>query len=64
MGFWSGVTPAIVFAAVIEVGHLAILGRSFDITNALLAWAGVVIGAVIVRRSGFAPYGEALGSAS
>jgi VanZ family protein len=64
MGFWSGVTPAIAFAAVIEVGHLAILGRSFDITNALLAWAGVVIGAVIVRRSGFAPYGEALGSAS
>lgn len=61
-GFWSGLGPAVLFAAAIELGHVVIDERLFDITNALLAWAGLVVGWVIVRRSGFAPYGEALGS--
>ena len=59
-GRWSGLAPALLLAVVIEVGHLVIAGRFFDVTNALIAWAGLAIGWVVVRRSGFRPYGEAL----
>jgi glycopeptide antibiotics resistance protein len=59
-GRWSGLGPALLLAAVIEAGHLVIAGRYFDVTNALIAWAGLGIGWTVVRRSGFRPYGAAL----
>jgi len=45
---------------VLELGHVVIVERTFDVTNALVACAGLGIGWIVVRRSGFAPYGEAL----
>jgi len=59
-GRWSHLWPAVWLAAGIEVGHLVIANRYFDLTNALIAWAGLGIGWLALRRSGFAPYGEAL----
>ncbi|MBI4420409.1 MAG: VanZ family protein [Gemmatimonadetes bacterium] len=59
-GAWSHLRPAFCLAAVLEVGHLVIAYRYFDVTNALLAGAGLAIGWVVVRRSGFKPYGAAL----
>ena len=37
-----------------------IADRYFDLTNALIGCAGLGIGGLALRRSGFAPYGEAL----
>jgi glycopeptide antibiotics resistance protein len=62
-GRWAHLKPALWLAAAIEVGHILIAGRDFDVTNALLAWAGLGIGWIVVRRSGFRPYGAALGPA-
>ena len=59
-GRWSHLWPAVWLAAGIEVGHLVIADRYFDLTNALIACAGLGIGWLALRRSGFAPYGEAL----
>ena len=59
-GRWSHLWPAVWLAAAIEVGHILIAGRFFDVTNALLACAGLGLGWVAVRRSGFRPYGAAL----
>ena len=58
-GRWSRLTPAIALAVVIEVGHIVIAARFFDVTNALIACAGLGIGWIVVRRAGFTPYGEA-----
>src|SRR4029077_10984812 len=48
------------FAVVNELGHVLIADRTFDPTNALIGCAGLGIGWIVVRRSGFVPYGEAL----
>jgi len=53
-GFW----PAVWLAVGIEAGHIVIADRFFDVTNALVACAGLGIGWLIVQRSGFAPHGE------
>ncbi|HET7373145.1 MAG TPA: VanZ family protein, partial [Gemmatimonadaceae bacterium] len=53
---WAGVW----LAAVIEVGHIVVTSRTFDVTNFLLALAGLAIGWVGVRRCGYRPYGAAL----
>jgi len=42
------------------LGHILIADRTFDVTNALVGCAGLGIGWIVVRRSGFAPYGEAI----
>jgi len=60
VGYWSHLRPGVLLAVAIEVGHLVISGRYLDVTNAIIACAGLAIGWIIVRRSGFAPYGEAL----
>ncbi|HVT40133.1 MAG TPA: hypothetical protein VHE78_13925, partial [Gemmatimonadaceae bacterium] len=62
-GRWSHLWPAVALALAVEVGHIVIVDRFFDVTNALIAVAGLGIGWVVVRRSGFVPYGEALPSA-
>ena len=59
-GRWAHLWPGVWLAVVIELGHVAIVERYFDATNALVACAGLGIGWIVVRRSGFAPYGEAL----
>lgn len=63
-GRWAHLWPGVWLAVVIELGHALIAERTFDVTNALVACAGLGIGWIVVRRSGFAPYGEALGGTS
>jgi glycopeptide antibiotics resistance protein len=58
-GRWSHLWPALWLAAAIELGHIVIDGRFFDVTNALLACAGLAMGWVAVRRAGLRPYGAA-----
>ncbi len=59
-GAWAHLRPAVWLAVVIELGHLVIADRYFDVTNALIACAGLGVGWIVVRRSGYAPYGAAL----
>jgi glycopeptide antibiotics resistance protein len=63
-GGWAHLWPGVWLAVVIELGHVVIVDRTFDVTNALVACAGLGIGWVVVRRSGFTPYGEALATAA
>ena len=60
-GGWAQLWPGVWLALAIEAGHLVIVDRYFDLTNALIACAGLGIGWLAMRRSGFRPYGEALG---
>ena len=59
-GRWSHLWPGVALALVLEVGHIVIEQRLFDVTNALLALAGLGTGWIVLRRSGFTPYGAAL----
>ena len=59
-GRWAHLWPGVWLCVVIELGHILIADRTFDVTNALVGCAGLGIGWIVVRRSGFAPYGEAL----
>ncbi len=59
-GRWSHLWPGLWLALVIEGAHLVIADRYFDVTNGLIAFAGLGIGWLALRRSGFAPFGEAL----
>jgi glycopeptide antibiotics resistance protein len=61
-GRWSNLWPGLALAVFIELGHAIIVGRYLDVTNALLAGAGLTLGWVVVRRSGYAPYGAVLGA--
>lgn len=58
-GRWRGLRPAFALAGVVEAGHILIDQRFFDLTNALIAVAGIVIGWVVLRRSTYPVYGEA-----
>jgi len=59
-GWMAHLLPGVLLAAGIEIGHIVILERFFDVTNALLAWSGLLVGWIVVRRCGYAAYGEAL----
>jgi glycopeptide antibiotics resistance protein len=59
-GRLANLWPAVWLAAVIEVGHIVVADRTFDVTNFLLALAGLGIGWVCVRRCGYRRYGAAL----
>ena len=61
-GRWSGMKPALWLAVGVELGHIVIAERLFDGTNALIALAGVLMGWVVLRRSTYPVYGEALPS--
>lgn len=63
-GRWSALWPGVLVAVVIELGHIVIAGRTFDVTNALLACAGLAMGWTAMRRSGYRPYGAALRDAT
>jgi len=58
-GRWAHLWPALWLAVALELGHVVIAERFLDVTNILLAWAGLGMGWVAVRRSGFKPYGAA-----
>ena len=62
-GLRRGFLPAIYLAAAIELGQILVADRFFDITDILVAAAGVAIGWTVVRQAGFKPYGELLASA-
>jgi len=53
--------PGVWLAALIELGHIVVTGRTFDVTNFLLAVAGLAVGWIAVRRCGYTPFGELLG---
>ena len=59
-GGWSHLWPGVWIALVVELGHIVIAGRTFDLTNTLLACSGVAMGWIAVRRSGYRPYGESM----
>jgi glycopeptide antibiotics resistance protein len=52
--------PGIYLVFVLEAGQLFVVGRSPDITDFLVAAAGVAMGWLCLRRAGFQPYGEVL----
>jgi glycopeptide antibiotics resistance protein len=52
--------PGIYLAAALEAGQVFIVDRLPDVTDFLVAAAGVVIGWLIVRRAGYQPHGELL----
>ena len=58
-GRWAHLWPALWTAVVVEAGHVLIVGRFLDVTKALIALAGVGVGWIVVRRSGFPVYGAA-----
>ena len=57
-GGWADFWPVVWLALGIETGHLLIMYRFFDITNALIGVAGAAVAWLLVRRSGYTPYGE------
>jgi len=59
-GAWSGLYPAFYLATVMELGKIVVAERFFDITHVLIQIAGATAGAVVVRRSGYRPYGAVL----
>src|SRR5207253_10461764 len=50
-GRWAHLWPGVWLAVVIELGHAVIVERTFDVTNALVACAGLGIGWIVVRRT-------------
>lgn len=52
--------PALYLAAVVELGHILIAPRFFDVTDMLISAAGAAIGWVVIREAGFRPYGAVL----
>lgn len=60
-GAWSTLWPAVVMTFIIELGHIFIFDRTFDVTNALVACAALATGWTVVRRCGYWPYGAAWG---
>lgn len=59
-GLLRSALPGIYLALVLEAGQLFIVGRAPDITDFLVAAAGVAMGWLCLRRAGFQPYGELL----
>jgi hypothetical protein len=57
----AGPIPGVLLALMAEGGQLFVAGRFVDSTDALVGIAAALIGWVLVRRSGFAAYGEMLG---
>lgn len=57
-GRLSGPLPGIYLVCLIEAGQLFLSERLFDTTDALVGISAVLIGWIIVRRSGFSTYGE------
>ncbi|HKV50170.1 MAG TPA: VanZ family protein [Gemmatimonadaceae bacterium] len=63
-GRLAHVWPAIYVAAVLEVGQILVLNRTFDVTDLLTQCAAICVGFVVVRRAGAEAKGELLGAAA
>jgi glycopeptide antibiotics resistance protein len=59
-GLLQGPLPAVYLAVGLEAGQLFVAGRMFDSTDALVGVAAALLGWVLMRRTGFPIYGEAL----
>ncbi len=59
-GPFAHLLPAIYLAVAIEVGQIFVMGRFFDITDMILQSAGATLAWLVVRRTGYRPYGELL----
>jgi glycopeptide antibiotics resistance protein len=57
-GPFRGILPAFYLAIILELGKIVVAERFFDVTHILIQVAGAAVGWIVVRRSGFAPYGE------
>jgi glycopeptide antibiotics resistance protein len=53
-----GILPALYLSIILELGKIVIAERFFDVTHILIQVAGAAVGWIVVRRSGFTPYGE------
>lgn len=62
-GTFAHVLPAIYLAVVLEVGQIFVMGQFFDITDIVLQSAGAMLAWLVVRRTGYRPYGELLPTA-
>jgi VanZ family protein len=60
-GALRDVLPGVYIAAAMEATQLFIVGRWFDITDVLVNCAALLLGWVVVRRAGYAPYGQLAG---
>ncbi len=58
-GPWSHLWAGVWLATVIELGHILVESRFFDVTNLIISCAGLGMGWLLVRRVGFRPYGPA-----
>ncbi|MEO7087043.1 MAG: hypothetical protein ABI085_22310 [Gemmatimonadaceae bacterium] len=56
----AGLWPVVWFVLALEVGHLFVAERLFDMTNAMIAVSGLGLAWLGVRRSGFRQYGTLL----
>ncbi len=63
-GWQAFVLPAMYLAAVLEVGQLFVVGRTFDVTDIITQCAAAAVGYVIVRRAGWGVVGTVLGGAT
>jgi glycopeptide antibiotics resistance protein len=59
-GLLSSVWPGIWLALFTEAGQFAVRGRWIDVTDVLVAAAGVLVGWSLLRRAGYAEQGELL----
>ncbi|MGH7621281.1 MAG: VanZ family protein [Gemmatimonadaceae bacterium] len=59
-GWMRHLWPGVWLAGAIELGHIAVSERTFDVTNCLIAAAGLGMGWIAIRRCGYKPYGEAI----
>ncbi len=57
-GFMAGPVPAVLLALLLEMLQLIVRERQPDITDFLVAASGAIIGWAIIRRAGYAAYGE------
>jgi glycopeptide antibiotics resistance protein len=54
------ILPVVYLAALLELGQILMAGRFFDITDVILQISGAAIAWLVVRRTGYRPYGELL----
>jgi len=57
-GILAGPGPAVLLALMLEMVQLVIRERQPDVTDFLVAASGAIVGWAIVRRAGYAAYGE------
>ncbi len=59
-GWLAGLWPVVYLTLALQLGQLLAAERFLDVTDILIALAAATLGWIVVRRSGFRPYGELL----